>query len=74
MLDKTIKIKDTLNLIDKPANIQMINNIFTQNNAQGGGNGLVALKVDLIKDFKDGKIKIRVNKLKKGSNIYMGAI
>lgn len=57
-----------------PPNIQMKDNIFTQTNTANGSKSLVGLKVDLLKEFGNGKIKIKVTKLKKGSNIYMGAI
>ena len=57
-----------------PNNIHMQANLFTQTSFIAGSKTMAALKVNLLKEFNKGKIKIRVTKLKKDSLIYLGAI
>jgi hypothetical protein len=52
-----------------------LGNIYNQTNvAANCATTLSAIVVDIVKNFQNNKIKIRISKLKKGSTIYIGAI
>lgn len=74
--DKMMKPIELAQMFKLSPSVTKTNNLFAQTNFIVGNatKTMSIFKLDLQKEFKNSRIKIKVTRLKKGGYLYLGAI